>query len=85
VLLASFEVWLEAARNAALRPVTRDITAAYVEAARRLVPDETDARLLTAALEGLTIEVLVGGLEPDEARAALERLVGALTADRRPR
>jgi AcrR family transcriptional regulator len=85
LLLASFEIWLEAARNPALRPVARRTTAAYVEAARRLVADETDARLLTAAVEGLTLEVLVGGMEPDEAQAALDRLLGALTADRRPR
>jgi DNA-binding transcriptional regulator YbjK len=85
LLVASFEVWLEAARNPALRPIARRSTAAYVAAAQRLVPEETDARLLAAAIEGLTIEVLVGGLEADEARAALRRLVQALTADPRPR
>jgi DNA-binding transcriptional regulator YbjK len=85
LLVASYEVWLEAARNPALHPIARRTTAAYVAAARRLVADETDARLLTAAIEGLMLEVLVGGMEPDEARAALQRLVEALTGDPRPR
>lgn len=78
LLIASYEVWLQAARSPALRDVTRRTTATYVAAARRLVAGEADARLLVAALEGLTLEVLVGGLEPEEAGAALERLLGAL-------
>jgi AcrR family transcriptional regulator len=84
-LIATYEVWLEAIRSPALREITRRSSATYVAAARRLVGDDLDAQLVVAALEGLTLEVLAGGLEPEEARGALERLLDALTADRRPR
>lgn len=86
-MLASYELWLEAARNPALRPVARRVSETYVGAARRLVGDDVDARAVSAALEGLVLEVLVGGLEPAEARGAFARLLDALrlTADRRRR
>ncbi len=82
--IACWELWLEAARNPALRPAARSVSRAYVEAARERAGDEVDARLLVAAAEGLALELLVGGMEPEEAHAALDRLV-TLTADRRPR
>ncbi|HEY8581738.1 MAG TPA: TetR family transcriptional regulator [Capillimicrobium sp.] len=86
-LLASYELWLEAARNPALRPTARKVTDTYVEAARAMARDDVDAQLMVAALEGLTLEVLVGGLEAAEARTAFARLLAALgvTAGRRPR
>lgn len=86
-LLATYELWLEAARNPALRPTARTVSATYVAAARRSLGDDLDARVAVAAFEGLTLDVLVGGAEPVDAHAALDRLIEALalTADRRRR
>jgi AcrR family transcriptional regulator len=83
--IAGFELWLEAARNPALRPAARQVSQAYVAGARELADDEVGARLIAAAVEGLALEVLAGGIEPAEARAALARLRQALTAGRRRR
>jgi DNA-binding transcriptional regulator YbjK len=86
-LLATYELWLEAARNDALRPVARRVSESYVAAARRLVDDDAAARALSGAIEGLVLEVLVGGMTPAEAREAFDRVLEALrlTAGRRRR
>ena len=86
-LLASYGLWLEAARTPALRETSRRWTDAYVGLAQRMLEaagsrdPTTDARLLVAALDGLLLEQLSRD-EPDYEQAvlrpALERLIAAL-------
>ncbi len=86
--VASYALWLEAARRPELRELSRAWTAAYVRVAAGLLEaagsrqPELDARIVVAALDGLGLDALVADL-PDateEVRAALERLLGALLA-----
>ncbi|MCW3009620.1 MAG: TetR family transcriptional regulator [Solirubrobacterales bacterium] len=88
-LIASYALWLEAARRPALRDIARGWTDAYLGLAAAMMAAagstraEGDAQLLVAALDGLLLEQLARD-EPDfEAqvlRPALERLIAALLA-----
>ena len=88
-LIASYALWLEAARRPALRATSRAWTDAYLGLAAAMMAaagsarPAADAQLLVAALDGLLLEQLARD-EPDfEAavlRPALERLIGALLA-----
>lgn len=88
-VVASYALWLEAARRPELRETARGWTAAYVAAAARVLeragsPDATtDARLVVAVLDDLLLEQLSAD-EPDfeqrVLRPALTRLLGALLA-----
>lgn len=88
-VIASYALWLEAARRPALQAISREWTDAYLALAAALlaaagsVRPPQDAQLLVAALDGLLLEQLARD-EPDfEAavlRPALERLIGALLA-----
>jgi len=91
-LVASYALWLEAARRPELRELSRAWTAAYVRVTAGLLatagsrdPD-LDARIVVAALDGLSLDALV--TDPPGAgralRAALERLLGALLAPGAP-
>lgn len=91
-LVAAYALWLEAARRPELREVTRLWTAAYVRVAAGLLgaagsrDPEADARIVVAALDGLSLDALVTD-DPDAqrtVRAALERLVAALLATAAP-
>jgi DNA-binding transcriptional regulator YbjK len=85
-LVASYALWLEAARRPELREVSRAWTEAYVRVAAGLLATagardpELDARIVVAALDGLSLDALVTD-DPDSGRTvrgALERLLGAL-------
>jgi hypothetical protein len=87
-LVASYALWLEAARRPELRDVSRAWTAAYVRVTAGLLTTagsqdpELDARIVVAALDGLSLDALVTD-EPDagrQVRAALERLLAGLLA-----
>jgi DNA-binding transcriptional regulator YbjK len=84
--VVDYGLWVEAARRPALRPVAdawsdacQDFFAAVLKAigGRR---SEHDARLLTAAFDGLLMDQLASDHPDDEARltAVLERLLGAI-------
>lgn len=88
-LVASYALWVEAARRPALREVSTAWTDAYAGLAATLMAaagsarPRDDARLLVAALDGLLLEQLVRDTPDFEAavlRPALERLIGALLA-----
>jgi len=87
-LVACYALWLEAARRPELRELSRAWTAAYVRVAAGILAaagsrdPELDARIVVAALDGLSLDALVTD-DPDArtaVRAALERLLGALLA-----
>jgi DNA-binding transcriptional regulator YbjK len=91
-LVASYALWLEAARRPELRELSRAWTAAYVRVAAGLLATagsqdpELDAGIVVAALDGLSLDALVTD-EPDAGRAvraALERLLAALLAPPTP-
>ena len=73
--VALYELYLLAARRPALRPEAYRWIASVQDAARRLGADETGARALTAALDGLGIHALVTDEVPDPkaVAAALQR------------
>ena len=88
-LIASYALWLEAAR----RPGLRATSTAWTEACAALATSMMvaagspapvlDAQLLVAALDGLMLEQLAGddpAFEERVLRPALERLIGALLA-----
>lgn len=86
-LIASYALWLETARRPELREVSLAWTEAYhgfattMLAAAGSPTPEADARLLTAALDGLVLEQLAHdapGFEWATLRPALDRLVAAL-------
>jgi len=87
VLLAQYELYLEGARRDDLRPAAerwdaawRDLLAAVL--ARLGAPDpQRRARLLCAGIDGLILEALATGAEPEGLRALLVDLV-TLTAGR---
>lgn len=88
-LVASYALWLEAARRPELRATSRAWTDAYLALATTLMAAAGstrpggDAQLLVAALDGLLLEQLARDEPAFEAgvlRPALERLVGALLA-----
>lgn len=76
--VATFELYLLAARRPALRPEAQRWIASVQDAARRLGADETGVLALTAALDGLGIQTLVTDGKPDRKRvtAALRRTLG---------
>jgi DNA-binding transcriptional regulator YbjK len=87
-LVACFALWLEAARRPELREVSRAWTDAYVQAAAGILAaagsqsPELDARVVVAALDGLSLDALVVD-DPDadgRLRRVLERLLEALLA-----
>ncbi len=87
-LVASYALWLEAARRPELRELSRAWTSAYVRVAADLLASagsrdpELDARIVVAALDGLSLDALVTDA-PDAGRTvrtALERLLAALLA-----
>jgi DNA-binding transcriptional regulator YbjK len=91
-LVACYALWLEAARRPELREVSREWTDAYVRAAAGILAaagsesPELDARIVVAALDGLSLDALVADA-PDAAAVvhqALERLLGALLAPAGP-
>jgi TetR/AcrR family transcriptional regulator, regulator of biofilm formation and stress response len=92
-LVACFTMWVEAARRPELRELATAWTEAYEDVIAELLraagsrEPRVDARLLTAALDGLLLGLLAhGGVTVDareELRPQLRRLVGALTARRR--
>jgi DNA-binding transcriptional regulator YbjK len=85
-LIASYALWIEAARRPELRAIELAWTAAYVDITRPLLeragsPDpSTDAELVVATLDGLLLHQLAAG--PDDPalslRPAVARLVAAL-------
>ncbi len=86
-LIASYALWLEAARRPALRATSRAWTDAYLALAAAMMAaagstrPEGDAQLLVAALDGLLLEQLARdepAFEADVLRPALERLITAL-------
>ncbi len=91
-LIASYALWLEAARRPELRASALAWTDAYLglaaamlEAAGSAEP-AADARLLVAAMDGLLLEQLARDApdyEREVLRPALERLVAALLAHQR--
>jgi DNA-binding transcriptional regulator YbjK len=92
-LIAGYALWLEAARRPELLDLSRAWTAAYVRVAGGLLATagsrdpELDARIVVAALDGLSLDALVTD-DPDAAgtvAAVLERLLGALLASPGPR
>lgn len=85
-LIASYALWIEAARRPELREIEHAWTAAYVDLTRQVLkragsPDPvTDAELVVATLDGLLLHQLAAG-PGDPAvslRPAVTRLVGAL-------
>ena len=91
-LVACYALWLEAARRPELRELSRAWTSAYVRVAAELLASagsrdpELDARIVVAALDGLSLDALVTDA-PDAGRtvrAALERLLAALLAPAAP-
>jgi DNA-binding transcriptional regulator YbjK len=91
-LVACYALWLEAARRPELRELSRSWTSAYVRVAAGLLASagsqdpELDARIVVAALDGLSLDAL--GTDASDAgptvRAALERLLAALLAPAPP-
>jgi TetR/AcrR family transcriptional regulator, regulator of biofilm formation and stress response len=88
-VIASYALWLEAARRPELRETSRAWNAAYLQFATTLMAaagstrPELDARVLVAALDGLLLEQLGSddaAFEAEVLRPALERLVTALLA-----
>jgi DNA-binding transcriptional regulator YbjK len=85
-LVACYALWLEAARRPELHELSRAWTDAYVRAAAGILAaagsqsPELDARIVVAALDGLSLDALVtDAADPGRAvRAVLERLLGAL-------
>jgi DNA-binding transcriptional regulator YbjK len=73
--VALYELYLLAARRPALRPEAYRWIDSVQRAAKRLGADETGARTLTAALDGLGIHALLTDEEPDRRQlaAALRR------------
>lgn len=89
-LVASYALWLEAARRPALRAISTGWTDAYLELATAMMAaagsacPRLDAQLLVAALDGLLLEQLARdapAFEDEVLRPALERLIGALLPD----
>jgi hypothetical protein len=86
-VLASYALWLEAARRPELRAVTRRWTTAYHETVAELLAragssDPTgDAELIVAAGDGLVMDQLARGQSSD-LRPRLRRLAGALLGNR---
>ncbi|MDT0319146.1 TetR/AcrR family transcriptional regulator [Streptomyces millisiae] len=80
-----YELYFAGLRHPTLRPLSSRVLAGVAELLRPLVPDPVAARLLTAALDGLLIQLLLSGDAYDE-RAAVtlfERvLAGPLPATR---
>jgi DNA-binding transcriptional regulator YbjK len=85
-LIASYALWIEAARRPALRAIELEWTTAYVELVQDILQaagsphPETDAQLLVATLDGLLLAQLASGHpDPDtQLRPQLDRLVAAL-------
>jgi TetR/AcrR family transcriptional regulator, regulator of biofilm formation and stress response len=73
--VAIYELYLLAARRRALRPEAHRWIASVEEAAQRLGADETGARALCAALDGLGLQALLSDTVPDrdETTAILAR------------
>jgi DNA-binding transcriptional regulator YbjK len=65
--VAVYELYLLAARRRALRPEAYRWIASVEEAATRLGADETGARALCAALDGLGLQALLSDKVPDRA------------------
>jgi DNA-binding transcriptional regulator YbjK len=76
--VALFELYLLAARRPALRPEAYRWIESVQDAARRLGADETGARAVAAALDGLGIHALVTDEAPDRksVAAVLRRALG---------
>lgn len=88
-LIASYALWLEAARRPELRDISRAWTDAYLGLAATLMAaagsrqSELDARLVVATMDGLLLEQLARdqpGFAEHVLAPALERLIAALLA-----
>jgi DNA-binding transcriptional regulator YbjK len=85
-LIASYSLWLEAARRPGLRAIARRWTEAYREVAADLLQragdrrSGADAEILIGAADGLLMAALAGGErgERDELGPRLRRLIEAL-------
>jgi DNA-binding transcriptional regulator YbjK len=88
-LIASYSLWLEAARRPALRAIARRWTDAYHEVARGLLERAgdpraaVDAQILIGAADGMLMATLAGG-ERGELTSRLRRLVEALLCRQPP-
>lgn len=86
-VLGAYALWLEAARRPALRELASGWTEAYIAATARLLERAGsptpigDARLVVAAIDGLTVHQLVDG-GPTSVREELHRLITALLSVR---
>jgi DNA-binding transcriptional regulator YbjK len=85
-LIASYALWIEAARRPALRAIEHEWTTAYVNLVQDILRaagsphPATDAQLLVATLDGLLLQQLAtDDADPDtQLRPQLDRLVAAL-------
>jgi len=68
--VAVYELYLLAARRPALRPEAYRWIESVTDAAKRLGADETGARALCAALDGLGLQALLSDEVPDRAETA---------------
>ncbi|GAB2924365.1 TetR/AcrR family transcriptional regulator [Streptomyces mayteni] len=65
----AYELYFAGLRNPTLRPLSAELLASVAELLRPVVPDQVTARLLTAALDGLLIQLLLSGRAYDEREA----------------
>jgi DNA-binding transcriptional regulator YbjK len=68
--VAVYELYLLAARRPALRPEADRWISSVEDAARRLGADETGARALSAALDGLGLQAILADEVPDREQTA---------------
>ncbi|TDC26866.1 TetR family transcriptional regulator [Streptomyces sp. 8K308] len=64
-----YELYFAGLRRPSLRPLSARVLDGIAELLRPLVPDPVTARLLTAALDGLLIQLLLSGQPYDEREA----------------
>ncbi|AUS78878.1 TetR family transcriptional regulator [Actinoalloteichus sp. AHMU CJ021] len=84
--IAEYELYLQAARRPALRPIARQWLDALSEVLRPVVPDETARRALVATVDGLLLQSLLSDEPPSEAemRALLGHVVRVSGSDTGP-
>ncbi|TDC74718.1 TetR/AcrR family transcriptional regulator [Streptomyces hainanensis] len=67
----SYELYFVGLRNPALRPLSAELLESVADLLRPVVPDPVTARLLTATVDGLLIQLLLSGRDYDEREAAV--------------